>query len=77
MPEFAPVTTIADLDMLDGDEMTDGYLAGYRDAPEPGSDRGRSYWHGWRNGRMDGGHAAKDDAQAQLARAVYVQLNGH
>ena len=35
-----------------------------------GNNRSRSYWHGWRNGRVDGGHDKGDQAMQALARAV-------
>ena len=71
MNEFTPVTTLADLDTLDEDEILEGYRDGRNDWPEPGNNRSRSYWHGWRNGAVDGGHKPKDATQAELAR-VYV-----
>ncbi|MGC5798861.1 hypothetical protein [Sphingomonas sp. NFX23] len=67
----APVTTIAELDTLDSDEMLEGYRDGRAGELEPGGNRSRSYWHGWRNGTVDGGHQSKDDAQAALAAAVH------
>lgn len=70
MSEFRPITTLADLSLQDEGEIAAGYLAGLGGAPEPGSDKSRAHWHGWRNGRMDGGYAPPDDAQIQLVRAV-------
>lgn len=68
MPEFSPVTTLRELEALDDAEVLAGYVAGFRGAPEPVSSAvSRSYWHGWRNGRVDGGHAAVDAAQLLLA----------
>lgn len=67
-----PVTTLADLDSLDSAEIAEGYRDGADGEPEPGGNRSRSYWHGWRNGRVDRGHAKKDAAQAELAR-VWLQ----
>jgi hypothetical protein len=32
-----------------------------------------SYWHGWRNGMVDGGHRPKDAAQAALAHDYLAQ----
>ena len=72
MNEFTPVTTLADLDTLDDDEILEGYRDGRSGEPKPGNNRSRSYWHGWRNGAADGGHKPKDDAQAELAR-VYLE----
>lgn len=66
------VTTMADLATLDSDEVLEGYRDGFAGEPEPGDNRSRSYWHGWRNGALDGERRAKDDAQALLA-AAYVR----
>lgn len=71
MSELVPVTTLEDLATLDDDEMQEGYFDGYHGEPEPGNNRSRSYWHGWRNGAVDGKHREGDAAQAELAR-VYV-----
>lgn len=70
MSEFDPVRTKIDLDGLDENEMVSGYLAGQENSPEPGNDKSRSYWHGWRNGMVDFGHMKIDSAMAQLAREV-------
>lgn len=66
-----PVTTLADLDALDDSEVLEGYRDGFAGDMEPGNNRSRSYWHGWRNGALDGGHREKDAAQAELARVYY------
>jgi hypothetical protein len=66
-----PVTTIADLDQLDPDEMVEGFRDGFAGEPEPQGNRSRAYWHGWRNGAVDGRHREKDEAQAILAAAVF------
>lgn len=76
MSEFAPVRTKTDLEQLDETEMVSGYLAGYSGVPTPGSDRSRSFWHGWRNGRVDGGHDQIDCHQVALAREVVGQYRG-
>ena len=78
MSEFKPVETVADLNHLDEAEMVSGYWSGYAGDPEPGSDKSRSFWHGWRNGRVDGKHQQKDASQAKLAReyvGTYKGLN--
>lgn len=68
MPEFDPVTTLPDLFALDGQDVVDGYMAGYRGEPEPlASVFSRAYVHGWRNGAADGGHRSYDAAQRILA----------
>ena len=53
MSEYQPLSSVRDLDVLDEADCVAGYLAGLDDAPEPGSDKSKSYWHGWRNGMMD------------------------
>ncbi len=47
---FDPVRTLADLETLDKNEIMEGYLSTTPGDPEPGPNRGRAYWHGWRNG---------------------------
>lgn len=79
MSEYQPVRTMAELKLLDSDEIVQGYRAGLDapfGAPEPGSDKSRSYWHGWRNGSSDGGHRAIDPAQRQLAREIVGKYKG-
>lgn len=69
MSEYRPVTTPEDLATLDHNEMFAGYTAGRMGAPEP-RNVPRSFWHGWRNGMVDGGHSQPDQAQRQLAAAM-------
>ena len=76
MSEFVPVTTLEDLRSLDQAEMVEGYRDGFRGEPEPGNNRSRSYWHGWRNGAVDGKHRDGDWAQYELARAVVASQQG-
>ena len=66
----AYVVTVEDLQSLDRDEVLEGYEDGFEGWP-CGDNRSRSYWHGWRNGRVDGGHAALDYYQHCLAHAFY------
>lgn len=73
MAEFQPVSTAADLASLDSDEIVEGYRDGLRGEPEPGGNRSRSYWHGWRNGMSDSGRRASDDAQRALARETFEE----
>lgn len=67
---FEPVRTVADLETLDGDEIFAGYTEWKPGDPEPGPNRGRSYWHGWRNAAIDHRELEGDDASAQLAHEV-------
>ena len=68
--KFEPVRTKADLDDLDSEEIYDGYLSAERGDPEPGPNRGRAFWHGWRNRMIDFGEIRLDDAARQLVREV-------
>lgn len=76
MSEYQPVRTKQELDLLNNEEMVAGYLEGFIGAKEPGSDKSKSFWHGWRNGRVDGGYDPKDDAQSQLAREIVGTYKG-
>lgn len=74
MSEFQPVRTIGDLATLDSDEIAEGYLDGLDGSPEPGNNRSRSYWHGWRNGVVDGHFVSHpDSAQRELVRAITLR----
>ncbi len=66
MTTFAPVTTLEDLDSLDDDEVTAGYSETERGDPEPGENRGRAYWHGWRVKMMDLGEIEIPDYHRRL-----------
>jgi hypothetical protein len=74
MADFEPVASVADLDTLDEDEI----LAGYREYrvgdPEPGPNRGRAYWHGWRNAARDRSQLPSDDASRRLAHEYLAKL---
>jgi hypothetical protein len=65
---FSPVTTFDDLDGLDHDQVVEGYTSAQRGDPEPGPNRGRSYWHGWRCRMMDYGLLPIDDGHQNLTR---------
>lgn len=62
-----PVATRADLETLDSGDIVEGYLDGLNNEP-CGDNRSRSFWHGWRNGMVDGKHAEGDYEQACLAQ---------
>jgi hypothetical protein len=68
--KFAPVRTAADLATLDHSAVIEGYTTTQRGDPEPGENRGRAFWHGWRNRMIDYGEIPGDDASHQLAREV-------
>ena len=67
---FAPVETFADLVSLNRDEITAGYMEYRRGDPEPGQNRGRAYWHGWRNAAADRYEIPQDAAMAKLAHEI-------
>lgn len=67
---FEPVRTKADLEALDDDEIYEGYLSAECGDPEPGPNRGRGFWHGWRNRMIDLGAIKSDAASHQLAQEV-------
>lgn len=67
MSGFVPVRTLEDLTNLDSGEVEEGYWDGRAGEPEPGNNRSRSYWHGWKNGAGDGGHREFDEHQRALA----------
>lgn len=69
---YAPVRTVEGLETLDEKEIVEGYLDAAKDDPEPGPNRSRSYWHGWRNGMVDNGFRKGDTAMAELAHEVVV-----
>lgn len=68
------IETLAELDQLDETEVVEGYRDGYHGEPEPGDNRSPSYWHGWRNGAVDGKHREGDAAQAKLAREYVARM---
>ncbi|WP_205668218.1 hypothetical protein [Bradyrhizobium manausense] len=71
---FKPVVTLADLDSLNQDLVAEAYISAKRGDPEPGSNRGRAYWHGWRCRMMDLGEISIDDGHRRLVRAYVERL---
>ena len=69
MAEFKNVTSVAEFRALDESDILLGYLDGFDNAPCPGSDRSRAFFHGWRKGLVDGGHVAADADQMELDAA--------
>ncbi len=67
---FEPVRTKADLDTLNHAEIVEGYMSASSGDPEPGPNRGRAYWHGWRVRMMDFGEIEIDDAARALVHEV-------
>lgn len=65
-----PIVRAEKLADLELSEVTEGYNDGRAGDPEPGDNLSYSYWHGWRNGAVDGGHRQIDKAQMMLAHDV-------
>lgn len=63
-----PITTVAQLEKLDSDEIVEGYNDARHGEPAPGDNRSLSYWHGWRNGAIDSYRMPPDAAAHALAR---------
>ena len=68
-PYGEPIKDAADLAELDDADLLEGYRDGRAGEPEPKGNRSKSYWHGWRNGAVDGGHRKVDAAGMSLARS--------
>lgn len=66
---FEPVRTLDELDSLDIDDMVAGHLSAERGDPEPGPNRGRAFWHGWRTRMMNLGEIEIDAGHRALIRA--------
>lgn len=66
MANFVPVTTLEELDSLNDDEIVEGYLSAERGDPEPGENRGKAFWHGWRSRMMDCGETPHNAAHQKL-----------
>ena len=69
MSAFEPVKTLDDLDSLDDAELREGYFSAERGDPEPGPNRGRSFWHGWRCRQRDYGAIPIDSDHYALVGA--------
>ncbi len=72
MQTRVPVSTLQQLSELDDPEILEGYHDGLQNELTPGGNRSESYYHGWRNGRVDAGHIQPDEAQMKLAKA-YIE----
>ena len=63
---FEAVRTVADFRCLDEGEVLIGYMDGVQGLSFARTSMNQSYWHGWRNGAVDGGFIAADEAQVEL-----------
>lgn len=66
--KFAPVSTLEELDSLDPAEIMEGYVSAERGDPEPGQNRGKSFWHGWCNRMRDIGVLPQTPETKQLTK---------
>ena len=69
-----PVLTTAELEAMPYAEILDGYHDGLGNEPEPGDNHSKAYWHGWRNGMVDGRHAEPDCAMEILTADYLASL---
>ena len=67
---FEPVRTRADLQALRLEDVVLGYTETRPGDPEPGVNRGRAYWHGWRCRMFDYGELGIDDAHRALVHEI-------
>lgn len=74
MSEFQRVSTMADLSLLNEDEVVEGYLSGLR-GDKPDQTKSKSWWHGWRNGMVDKGRLPPDAASQALAKE-FIEAGG-
>lgn len=74
MPNFTPPRTLADLHELDPADVLEGYRSAERGDPEPGQNRGRAFWFGWRNRMMDLGEIKIDDDHRRLVKLVVADM---
>ena len=77
MSEYQPISSARELEVLDEADCVAGYRAGLDGSPEPGSDKSKSYWHGWRNGMMDKGRLPIDGAARNLAHEFVRSQRAH
>lgn len=73
MSEYSKIATKADLSNVNDDECVDGYRSGLKNGETPSSLHSKSFWHGWRNGMVDGGHMNIDGEMMELAREMHSE----
>jgi hypothetical protein len=65
---FQPVATVTELNSLDETDMIAGHLSAERGDPEPGPNRGKAFWHGWRTRMMDLHEIPIDEKHRKLVK---------
>ncbi len=79
MPEFEPITSVAEFALLDEADLLFGYMDGVEGVSAPGAGHSRGYAHGWRNGMIASGRlqpCAADDMLAGAFRRLREQKGG-
>lgn len=71
---FVPVSTLEELYTFPDADLREGYASADRNDPEPGDNRGKAFWHGWRCRMFDLGAIEIDEAHRVLTRA-WVERN--
>lgn len=69
MSEYRPIETLEEYDALNSEHTIPGYQSGRRGDPEPRNCT-RSYWHGWRMGRMDAGLMEQPPEHIELVKLL-------
>lgn len=71
---FQPITTQKELELLNNEEMVEGYLQGIK-GHAVSFGLSKSYYHGYLNGLNDGGFRKQDDNQKKLIEEL--KWNGY
>lgn len=72
MSDRTYVVTASELATFDSAEVVEGYMDGFSGDDEPGDNRSKAYWHGWRSGSND--RAGKSDS-AQIVLIKDIKAN--
>lgn len=67
------ITTLAELDALNTDDIVAGYRAGMGFVDVNYTRKDQAYWHGYLNGQVDRGLAPISPEQTELARVIVQQ----
>lgn len=77
MSEFTPVTTMSELNLLNEDDILQGYRDGLWGWATPDSTKSRGWHHGYANAMVDTWQAKITPEQAKLAREYVKQWRAH
>lgn len=70
---FPVIATLEEFDALDSDQVFAGYVEAKPGDPEPGENRGKSYWHGWCNRMRDAGVLDCNPTHANVVHLVRLR----